>query len=213
MAESIGFAAHVRRLRVATGLNQSEFASELGVEQGTVSRWENGVSPSFENVTLLATFAKLRGLQFDFLNDVLHEAALEQAKKVLPYVPLVGSVLDDSIVRMGRPKGYEKDADVEAPARSTPLTRALLVETGDLLPLVPVRSILYFQDQPSSPEKFEPWQPLIVFMKNKTIRFGRLAAGPGKKVYFLDSKLPLLTDLVDRACPVLGIRFRDQNMR
>lgn len=38
------FADHIREIRIAAGLNQTEFAQSLDVDQQTVSRWERGIS-------------------------------------------------------------------------------------------------------------------------------------------------------------------------
>lgn len=209
VGDAESFSTHLRRLRIATGLNQTDFARDLGVEQGTVSRWENGaVSPSFENVTQIATYADLKGLKFGFLGEIVRKTALNEVKKLLPFVKVVGRVLNDDMVEFIGKQDLEKAEEVEAPARSSPQTKALLVDTGELLPLIPVRSILYFHDAPSAPDKFSEHDLLVIFLKNRTARLGRLLAAPNRKFYILGSGLAWLTDLVDRASPVIGIRFR-----
>jgi transcriptional regulator with XRE-family HTH domain len=39
-----GFAAMLKALREKAGFNQQELADRLGVDQASVSRWENGIS-------------------------------------------------------------------------------------------------------------------------------------------------------------------------
>lgn len=46
-------------------VNQAEFASIAGVRQGSVSRWENGVSPSLEEMHNIREGAKARGIAWN----------------------------------------------------------------------------------------------------------------------------------------------------
>lgn len=50
----IKFAENLKRMRVAAGMTQAQLAQRLGVDQRTVSAWENGVArPSFETLALI----------------------------------------------------------------------------------------------------------------------------------------------------------------
>lgn len=55
------FASWVKGLRQQMRLTQGQFASRAGVEQATVSRWENGAEPEFENRTQLNMLANEAG--------------------------------------------------------------------------------------------------------------------------------------------------------
>lgn len=50
-------AANVQTLRKRIGLEQDEFADEMGVSQASVSRWENGTEPKGERLAKLAQMA------------------------------------------------------------------------------------------------------------------------------------------------------------
>jgi transcriptional regulator with XRE-family HTH domain len=50
-------ATNIRTLREARGQNQAEFADDLGVSQGMVSRWETGSEPKHEPLVRLAKMA------------------------------------------------------------------------------------------------------------------------------------------------------------
>lgn len=52
------FATWVKGLRRHMRLKQAEFANRTGVEQATVSRWENGAEPEFENRSQLNALAQ-----------------------------------------------------------------------------------------------------------------------------------------------------------
>jgi len=45
-------------------LNQAEFAAIAGVTQATVSRWENGVAPSLDEMQLIREAAAARKLKW-----------------------------------------------------------------------------------------------------------------------------------------------------
>lgn len=47
------------------GLTQTEFASLAGVGQASVSRWENGVAPSLEEMAAIRQAAVDRGIPWD----------------------------------------------------------------------------------------------------------------------------------------------------
>ncbi len=53
----INFAKNLKNLRTAKGITQKELASILGVDQRTVSAWENGVcEPSFAMLAEICRF-------------------------------------------------------------------------------------------------------------------------------------------------------------
>lgn len=48
-------AKHIKNLRIAAGLNQTQFAEKVGVKQGTISKWESGTDePRGVNLQRLA---------------------------------------------------------------------------------------------------------------------------------------------------------------
>jgi transcriptional regulator with XRE-family HTH domain len=56
----------MRHIRVSVfGLTQAEFAKLADVGQATVSRWENGVSPSLEEMQAIRSAAFARGINWD----------------------------------------------------------------------------------------------------------------------------------------------------
>lgn len=57
MAMANVLAANIRTLRLARGENQTEFADALGVNQGTVARWEGGAQPKHEPLIKMAHLA------------------------------------------------------------------------------------------------------------------------------------------------------------
>jgi len=46
-------------------LTQTEFAALAGVQQSTVSRWENGVAPSLDEMQAIREAAVSRGIAWD----------------------------------------------------------------------------------------------------------------------------------------------------
>jgi transcriptional regulator with XRE-family HTH domain len=70
------FGAGIRRARLARGLTQAELAASVGVTQGAVSSWEQGLeSPSFTHILkLFLHLPELRGSlpaeQVDLLSRV-----------------------------------------------------------------------------------------------------------------------------------------------
>ena len=46
-------------------VTQTEFAELAGVAQATVSRWENGVAPSLDEMQVIRLAAAARGLEWD----------------------------------------------------------------------------------------------------------------------------------------------------
>lgn len=47
------------------GVTQAEFAALAGVTQASVSRWENGVSPSLDEMKAIRSAAESRGVEWD----------------------------------------------------------------------------------------------------------------------------------------------------
>ncbi len=65
---------HIRKNVFA--VTQAEFASLAGVTQATVSRWENGVAPSLEEMQAIRKAASDRGVEWsDTMFFELPEAA------------------------------------------------------------------------------------------------------------------------------------------
>ncbi len=65
---------HIRKNVFA--VTQAEFASLAGVTQATVSRWENGVAPSLEEMQAIRKAAADRGVEWsDTMFFELPEAA------------------------------------------------------------------------------------------------------------------------------------------
>lgn len=54
---------HIRK--TVFNVSQSEFAAIAGVTQATVSRWENGVSPSLDEMKAIRDAALSRDLAWD----------------------------------------------------------------------------------------------------------------------------------------------------
>jgi transcriptional regulator with XRE-family HTH domain len=54
---------HIRKNVFA--ITQAEFAAVAGVTQATVSRWENGVAPSLEDMQAIRTAAAERGIAWN----------------------------------------------------------------------------------------------------------------------------------------------------
>ncbi len=91
MDEAQGLPERIRKLRKAVKLTQAEFAQELGVEQASVSRWENGSEPTLENLQALMSFSKERRIEIgliDGFNDVFRWS--EKPGPV--YIPVLGGV-------------------------------------------------------------------------------------------------------------------------
>lgn len=47
------------------GVTQAEFAALAGVTQASVSRWENGVAPSLDEMRAIREAAETRGVAWD----------------------------------------------------------------------------------------------------------------------------------------------------
>ena len=78
---------HIRtRIFEAT---QSEFAALVGVKQSSVSRWENGVAPSLDDMAAIRDAAKARGIDwrddwFFMAADELDTAARDAVEQTQP---------------------------------------------------------------------------------------------------------------------------------
>lgn len=67
----------MKNIRVAVfGVTQSEMAEMAGVTQATVSRWENGVAPSLDDMAAIRRAAISRGLEW---SDALFFASPKEA--------------------------------------------------------------------------------------------------------------------------------------
>lgn len=65
-AHNIRAMSVIRHIRKAVfGVSQSEFAAIAGVTQATVSRWENGVSLSLDEMKAIREAAMQRGIVWD----------------------------------------------------------------------------------------------------------------------------------------------------
>lgn len=62
-------------------VTQSEFSKIAGVSQAAVSRWENGVAPSLEEMKAIRSAAQERGINWQ-------DAYFFEALTPLPTVPL-----------------------------------------------------------------------------------------------------------------------------
>lgn len=119
------WAAASRRCRAILGLKQTAFAEYLGVNQGSVSRWENGsVVPSVE------VQKRLRDLMQAPLLDrlMMTQIRMSQSKRIVTYASGEALVLSAGIVAEHK-KPY---AEMMA-YRQTPLFRRVYGEHRDLL--------------------------------------------------------------------------------
>ena len=65
---------HIRKNVFA--VTQAEFATVAGVTQATVSRWENGVAPSLEEMQAIRSAASERGI--DWSDALFFDAPAEE---------------------------------------------------------------------------------------------------------------------------------------
>jgi predicted ATPase/transcriptional regulator with XRE-family HTH domain len=88
--ERIGFAAHLRRLRVQAGLTQQELANRSGVSARSVSDLERGIigRPRRDTATMLATGLGLSGEELNgFLQAARPRLAATSAERPTVHVP------------------------------------------------------------------------------------------------------------------------------
>ncbi|MFD1328268.1 helix-turn-helix domain-containing protein [Mycoplana ramosa] len=82
----------IRRLRTLAGMNQQAFAEALGTTQPTVSRWEAGSKPEFEQIAKLKAFADEHKFEFD-LSETGWETGWTQTVAIFGYVGAGAEVL------------------------------------------------------------------------------------------------------------------------
>lgn len=78
------FSREIRAIRRDLGMTQEQFAHALNVSQGTVSRWEKGAEPGFENLREIERLASRRGQPIK-----LHE----MTELPVDDVPVVGEIM------------------------------------------------------------------------------------------------------------------------
>lgn len=87
------WAAYVAATRTRVGLNKSELARRLGIDRGTVHRWEQGTSRP-EDAVVVTKFAHLFGLDVD---EVLTVAGLRVGTMPTPTQPTKEPPLDPDL--------------------------------------------------------------------------------------------------------------------
>lgn len=82
MARPVKFPENLRKLRKSARLTQAMLADKLGVDQRTVSAWENGIAqPNFET---LAAICDIFGETFDsLLTDCLYTVRSSSISRIL----------------------------------------------------------------------------------------------------------------------------------
>lgn len=75
------FSSEVKKARLSSFLNQSEFAEAIGVSFTTVNRWENGkAQPSLKAMKALKSFCTQHGYPYEIIEKSWHEAMINSSK-------------------------------------------------------------------------------------------------------------------------------------
>lgn len=194
-------------------MNQTEFAKALGVEQGTISRWENGGIPSFENVKMVASFADHNGYPFEYLNSIVQRTAVDELRKARPWVPIVGRIGDDFKIGDANLSRNNDLEDVEAPPSATSLTAALLIVTDRMSDIAPKGSLLYFERRHANPKDAVGGKLAVVTFADGSVHLGRLLSAPGRSFYFCNpTNHEFYTITVAHADRITGARYWHNDM-
>lgn len=77
----MAFGFEVKKARLSSFLNQTEFAEAIGVSFTTVNRWENGkAQPNLKAMKALKSFCTERGYPYELLERSWHEAMMDDAE-------------------------------------------------------------------------------------------------------------------------------------
>lgn len=75
------FSSEVKKARLSSFMNQTEFAQALGVSFTTVNRWENGkAQPNLRAMKALKAFCLERGYPYELLEKSWQEVMLDGAQ-------------------------------------------------------------------------------------------------------------------------------------
>ena len=75
------FSSEVKKARLSTFMNQTEFAQALGVSFTTVNRWENGkAQPNLRAMKALKAFCLERGYPYELLEKSWQKVMLDGAQ-------------------------------------------------------------------------------------------------------------------------------------
>lgn len=137
------FSKDFKQARQTAKLSQADIAAALGVEQATISRWERGAEPTLENLALIGKYFNEIGVEFSFLKSVLTDMVSGEIRQHRGFVPLIGRLGDNGIVKSIRD---DSTRDIAIKFEMTERTRSVLVNTMDHSPYFVEHSVLYFED-------------------------------------------------------------------
>jgi transcriptional regulator with XRE-family HTH domain len=207
-------AEEIKSLREKLSLTQAQFATAVGVEQATVSRWEQGLAePSYENVLALEAFKAGRGAALGYMSKRLRNTTakmreLNRDLRALPHTAVVfGYLRVDEVVDRATPDERGELQRIESEITPVLHTLAAVIATGDLYGLIEQNWCLYFNDERKPLRDAAAVLSFVGLADGRVMLKRPIAASRRGTAHLLSARTaPLLNMEVEWVAPVLWIR-------
>lgn len=186
----------VRQALKVSGLNQAQFAKEMGVSQGTVSRWLSGkANPEVAHWVAVKSFLASRG-----------EKAGDEGH--IPSVPLIGAVGAGAVI-LPLDNGDSPLEYVE-PALKVPAgTVCVLVKGDSMYPRYFDGEIIYYRSEPHNPGSVLGRECVVKLADGRMlIKILRKGSAPGLFTLQSWNAPPIEDVVVDYVAPITFVDRR-----
>jgi transcriptional regulator with XRE-family HTH domain len=106
---AFSIANEIKSARRALKLTQAELAEGIGVDQGTVSRWERGAEPTLDNIRAITEFVARHGKVVRSIRQIVWGVGQSFRQYPVESVPVIGTVDAHGVVQItAGPTTYKK---------------------------------------------------------------------------------------------------------